>query len=206
MNLIDVSKSFGDTTVYAHFSLALDDEITAVLGRSGCGKTTLLNLIARTLSPDSGRIEGQGRVSYVFQTPRLLPHLTVLGNLLYAGIDRTAALDALAACGVEGRLYPRELSGGMAQRVGMARAFAVPADTVLMDEPFKSLDLGLKNRLLALTRDLVAGRRVILVTHDVAEAEYLADRALVLDGGRIVYDARKTDGRFVHLTEKLCSL
>ena len=206
MTLRDVSKSFGDKTIYTDLSLELGDEVTAVLGRSGCGKTTLLNLIAGILTPDGGRIEGQGRVSYVFQSPRLLPHLTALGNLLYAGIDRTAALDALAACGVAENLYPRELSGGMAQRVGLARAFAVPADTVLMDEPFKSLDLGLKHRLLALTRELFSDRRVILVTHDVAEAEFLADRAIVLDGGRIVYDAPKSDGRFIGLTEKLCSL
>lgn len=201
-----VTKAYGDKVIYDRFDLTVGHETTAILGRSGCGKTTLLNLIAGTVRPDAGAVTGQGRVAYVFQTPRLIPHLTVLKNLTYAGIDGQAARDMLARCGVDGRLYPNELSGGMAQRVGLARAFAARADTVLMDEPFKSLDLGLKTRLLALTSELCAPARVALVTHDPAEAEVLAARALVVDGGRVIYDRRKTNGTFPGLTDLLRSL
>lgn len=103
-----------------------------------------------------------------------MPHLTALGNLLYAGIEPADAKKFLALCGVEEGVYPFRMSGGMAQRTGLARAFAAGADTVLLDEPFKSLDPGLKKRLLDLTASLYRTGAAVLVTHDADEAEYLA--------------------------------
>lgn len=206
MRIENLKKYYGDKKIYDGFDLELNEEITAVMGRSGCGKTTLLNIIAGTVRPDGGRVTGQGRVAYVFQQPRLVPHLTALGNLMYAGIKPADAKKFLALCGVEEGVYPFRMSGGMAQRTGLARAFAAGADTVLLDEPFKSLDPGLKKRLLDLTASLYRTGAAVLVTHDADEAEYLAARALVLDGGGIVYDARKTDGRFPGLKELLYSL
>lgn len=206
MQIRGIKKYYGDKMVYDSLSIDFGDEITAVMGRSGCGKTTLLNIIAGTAAADSGEVTGQGRVSYVFQEPRLIPHLTAVKNLIYAGVDERRAQEVLKSCGVDGKLYPYQMSGGMAQRVGLARAFAVKADTVLLDEPFKSLDLGLKKRLLELTASLYVSGAVVMVTHDVAEAEFLASRAIVLDQGEIVYDAYKKDGRFDGLPELLYSL
>lgn len=177
--------------------------LTAVVGRSGCGKTTLLRHIAGLERPDGGALEFGGpaqppRVSLVFQEPRLLPWKTVNQNLELALLDRPAAergpaiaaaleLVQLADCGAS---LPATLSGGMAQRVALARALVRTPDVLLLDEPFSALD--------ALTRSQLHGefariRRArpmttVLVTHDVAEAVLLADRVIHLDAGRICGD------------------
>ncbi|MET1012346.1 MAG: ABC transporter ATP-binding protein [Actinomycetota bacterium] len=178
----------------------------SVVGPSGCGKSTLLNIVSDIEEPTSGTVsvsEGarEARLGYVFQDPRLLPWRTVMQNMLYviegsAGDPRERATTYLRMVGLEeaGDKFPSQLSGGMQQRVGIARAFSVEPDLLLMDEPFSALD--------AITRDemnLVLmkmweehHRTALFVTHSIREAVYLADRVLVMSRrpGRIIEDIR----------------
>lgn len=200
-------KSFGDKIVYSDFSLNFESgEISAVLGPSGCGKTTLLNIIAGldndyrgevVLSGETERLAAADgrkkiRAAYVFNEPRLIPSLTALENLTFIGADEKTAADMLQKVGVPTGLYPYELSAGMAQRVNLARAFTASTDVILLDEPFKSLDYGLKLKLLELTKTLANQRdprpTVIAVTHDPEEAALIASRAVVLSCGKVVRD------------------
>jgi NitT/TauT family transport system ATP-binding protein len=167
-------------------------ELVCVVGASGCGKTTLLNLIAGLDEPTAGRLEVAGRPALMFQEAALFPWLTVAGNVDVAlklrrvpRAERRARVDELLATvrlSDFARRRPHELSGGMRQRVALARAFAQDADVLLMDEPFGALD--------AMTRDLLhdelerlwraRGLTVVFVTHNVREAARLADRIVVL--------------------------
>ena len=147
-----ITKRYGALTVYENFDFSIEDgTVTCILGESGSGKTTLLNMLAG-LTPYQGEITPRVKCSYVFQEPRLVPSLTVLGNLglICRDVDRIRTM--LAAVGLEGRegAYPRELSGGQAQRVSLARAFLYPSKVILMDEPFSSLDIALKVKMAAL--------------------------------------------------------
>jgi NitT/TauT family transport system ATP-binding protein len=167
-------------------------ELVCVVGASGCGKTTLLNLIAGLDELTAGRLEVAGRPALMFQEAALFPWLTVAGNVDVAlklrrvpRAERRARVDELLATvrlSDFARRRPHELSGGMRQRVALARAFAQDADVLLMDEPFGALD--------AMTRDLLhdelerlwraRGLTVVFVTHNVREAARLADRIVVL--------------------------
>jgi NitT/TauT family transport system ATP-binding protein len=168
-------------------------------GPSGCGKSTLLNLIAGIDRAFSGRIRFDGncvpRIGYVFQAPRLLPWRTVRGNLevvLPSGADPATVEVLLGEVGLAeaAGFYPSRLSGGMARRAALARAFAIDPDLLLLDEPFVSLDAAAAIRLRALLLRLVAARpaTVLFVTHDAAEAVTLADRILLLTSspGRVL--------------------
>jgi NitT/TauT family transport system ATP-binding protein len=175
----------------------------ALLGASGCGKTTLLRLMAGLLKPSAGGsvIERTGEVSFVFQEHRLLPWYTVLENVslpversMGRAAARDRALQFLCRVSLEDKAgaYPAELSGGQAQRASFARAFACPAPIILMDEPFQALDIPLRIRLMETTRSLLEQekRLAVLVTHDPREAIFLGRRILVLGGGGrgIVYE------------------
>jgi NitT/TauT family transport system ATP-binding protein len=187
-----ISKSFGANRVFADFSFEFpDDKITAVLGPSGCGKTTLLNLLAGLIAADQGALPRTPHISYLFQEPRLLPWLTVHENIalvlrekikaseIEKKADRHLQLMGLRECAAH---YPAQISGGMRQRVAMARAFAYAAPLLLMDEPFKSLDIKLRFRLIQdfLVLWQAEPRTVLLVTHEVKEALWLADKVVVL--------------------------
>ena len=183
MQIKNLCKTYGQNAVLDNFSLSLEENtITCLTGESGCGKTTLLNLIAGLSKPDSGAIEDEGKVSYLFQEPRLLPWRTVLENVQIALKDEKKAREILQLVGLEDSLdkYPSELSGGMSQRVAMARAFAFPSDVLLMDEPFQNLDIKLKNNLLQQFIKLWEQnpKTVLWVTHDITEACLAADRIL----------------------------
>jgi NitT/TauT family transport system ATP-binding protein len=188
----DLRKDFGALQVFAGLSFRVPGHgILSVLGPSGCGKTTLLNIIAGTVAADSGEVSGVESVSYLFQEPRLLPWKTVRGNVEFVLADRMppparheAANAVLELVGLQdfAASRPASLSGGMKQRVAMARAFAYPSGVLLMDEPFRALDLPLK---LALMRSFVElwqrdRRTVLFVTHDIQEALFLGDEILVL--------------------------
>lgn len=185
-------------------------EVVALLGRSGSGKSTLLRLMAGLIAPSEGRILRAGApllgvnpdVAIVFQSFALLPWLTVLENtaigLEARGVDggerRRRALRALAMVGLEGsaEAYPRELSGGMRQRVGFARAFVMEPSLLLMDEPFSALDILTSENLRRDIDELWAGgrfpaRSIVIVTHSIEEAVLLADRVVLLstNPGRI---------------------
>ena len=192
--LRDIRKDFGDLRILDSLSLDLPSKkVTAVLGPSGCGKTTLLNILCGVIPPDSGERRGLDgiRFSYVFQEPRLVPSLTALENIelvLRASFDaserRKRALRLLVSVGLsEARdLRSNQLSGGMRQRVSLARAFAYPADILLLDEPFQSVDLRTRIGLMDAFLDLQTAdpRTVVFVTHEVKEALYLGDIVTVL--------------------------
>jgi iron(III) transport system ATP-binding protein len=184
-------------------------EMLAVLGPSGCGKTTLFRLIAGLEAPDAGTIEIGGRrvagpgasvpperrrVGMVFQDHALFPHLTVAGNVAYGlrrdpdRAVRVAELLELVGLGADARHMPHELSGGMAQRVAVARALAPRPEVILLDEPFSSLDTALRTQLRGDVREILraAGASAILVTHDQDEALTLGDRMAVMVRGRIL--------------------
>jgi NitT/TauT family transport system ATP-binding protein len=188
----DVSKSFGSLEVLRDVSLHVaGDEIVGVVGPSGSGKTTLLKLITGLVTPDAGTVAvAPGALGYVFQEPRLLPWRTALDNvaapLRALGQGKAAArgtaagwLERVDLAGFE-RYHPAELSGGMAQRVSLARAFAVEPRVLLMDEPFANVDVDLKGSLMDLLENVVKERRttVVYVTHELPEALRLADRVV----------------------------
>ena len=206
MKFKNIVKRFGDKTVYDGFSANFDG-ITAVLGRSGCGKTTLLNIAAK-LTDYEGSVEVIGETSYIFQQPRLVKNLTVSENLTLIGADKAQAEKMLKEVGVDGELYPKQLSGGMADRVSLARAFVRGGGTLLMDEPFRGLDIGLKSRIMELFKKLYgnSGGDVLFVTHSPFEACSLADRAVVLEGGEIIADLIGEELREDRLVEVLKAL
>jgi NitT/TauT family transport system ATP-binding protein len=204
-----VTKTFpgvGGTalTVLNDVSLTLrEGEIVALLGKSGSGKSTLLRTIAGLIAPTNGRVRYRGQpltganpgVGMVFQSFALMPWLTVQSNvelgLQARGVPaeqrRTRALEAIDVIGLDGfeTAYPKELSGGMRQRVGFARALVLQPDALLMDEPFSALDVltaeNLRNELMTLWAQAdFPTKAVCLVTHNIEEAVLLADRVLVL--------------------------
>ena len=172
-------KAYGDHVVLDGFSHTFPEgRVTAIEGPSGCGKTTLLRLIAGLERPDGGAISGipGGGLSMVFQEDRLPPQLTAAGCLravLKRTPDRDARIaSALRALGLGDALDQpvSEFSGGMRRRVALARALLYPAPLVLMDEPFKGLDADNREGAIAFARTLLAGRTVLLVTHDPGDA------------------------------------
>ena len=202
-----VSKSFaaragedGATLVLQDISFEIgSEEIVTVIGPSGSGKSTLLNCIAGLESYD-GAIQLDGTVidrphpalAVVFQSPHLLPWRTTLGNVEY-GLEvtgtpkakrREIAREMIALVGLERAAdrYPSQLSGGMQQRVNIARALALSPQVLLMDEPFGALDAITKERLQEQLQTIVAERKlgVLFITHDISEAIYLGDRVLTL--------------------------
>lgn len=195
MKFSSVTKRYGEKLALDGVDLELErGKITAILGESGAGKSTLLHAAAG-LIPYEGRIEEVGRVSYLFQSEKLLPNLTLAENLRFVlpkGCKADAAV-MLERVGLKGRerSYPAQLSGGERQRVAIARAFLYPHETLLMDEPFSSLDLSLKKSLVELVLELwrAQGSTVLFVTHDVHEAAILSHRAVLLKNGRVLLDA-----------------
>ena len=205
----DLSKSFrlNGQPLQVLRNLSLDirgGEALAIVGPSGCGKTTLLRVLAGLEAPDGGEVlidghpvQGVGTErAIIFQEPRLLPWLTVLGNVSFGlQVRGHSAAEAEARARHYIRLvglsdfesaYPRQLSGGMAQRVGIARALTVQPEILLLDEPLGALDamtkLTMQEELARIWREEEV--TMILVTHDLEEAIYLADRVLVLSANR----------------------
>ena len=199
----DVSFAYpGGREVFQGFSLETHPgEFVALLGPSGCGKTTLLNLLSGFLQPTAGRISISdmpvvpelATLGYVFQTPNLFPWLSVLENVrfglkmagrLTAAEQREKARHYLALVGLEETAddLPHRLSGGMRQRVALARTLALEPGILLMDEPFAALDaitrINMNEELLRIWSEL--GQTIIFITHDVDEAVFLADRVVVL--------------------------
>lgn len=187
-----VAHRFGSVAVFHNLNLEVRaGEFVALVGPSGCGKTTLLGLCSGWLQPTSGTVDRPGRVRMVFQQDGLFPWLTVDENIRLglrhlqnqSDCDRRAR-ELLALTGLEvfASHYPHQLSGGMRQRVELARALGGDTDLLLLDEPFSSLDyitrLRMRAELARLLRD--QPRTVVLVTHDIEEAAQLADRVLVL--------------------------
>ncbi len=206
-------------------------ELVCILGTSGCGKTTLLNLAAGFLHPTTGRVLFAGKTvqgpgperGMVFQEATLFPWLTVSGNIAFAlkqqGIRGKQLEEAIAHYLAmmdlrdHANVFPCALSGGMRQRVGIARVLAMASPLMLMDEPFSSLDAltreRLQDELLHVHQNM--GKTMLYVTHSVTEASYLADRIVIIRHGRIVLDCpvpapksrRRSSGRALALQEQL---
>ena len=205
VRVVDLVKDFGPTAKVLD-GVTFDiprGELTSIIGPSGCGKTTTLKIIAGLVRPDGGHVEvggvpvtspGPDR-ALVFQDFALLPWATVLRNAAFGlelrGIRRAEreaiAREYVAKVGLAGRedAYPHQLSGGMRQRVGLARALAVDADILLMDEPFASVDEQIRRKfqedLLRLLSD--EDKTVLFVTHSIEEAVYISDQVVVLSRG-----------------------
>jgi putative ABC transport system ATP-binding protein len=206
LELVDLSKSYGGRTVLAHLSHRFaPGEFVAVMGESGVGKSTLLNLIAGLDTPDSGQVVVDGmpmsaldddaatrlrrsRMGFIFQAFHVLPHLTLEQNvalplLLNGSVDTGRARAMLDAVGLKGRGadFPRQLSGGELQRVAIARALVHRPALLLADEPTGNLDPETADGILHLLRDEIreSGAGAIMVTHSHAAAD-MADRILVL--------------------------
>ncbi len=214
LRLVDVTKRYETVTILQDVSLEVrDQEFVAVIGPSGCGKSTLLRIIAGLVPPTTGEVYCEGRpvvglnlaTSMVFQSFALLPWLRAVENVALpleahgvAMNDRirraTRYLDMVGLKG-HGRAFPKELSGGMKQRVGLARALCQEPRVLLMDEPFSALDVLTARTLRDQVLDLrqapdVPTRTIVMVTHSIEEAVYMADRVVAMqaDPGRIAGD------------------
>ncbi|HEY90856.1 MAG TPA: betaine/proline/choline family ABC transporter ATP-binding protein [Dehalococcoidia bacterium] len=232
IRLEQVTKKYGETTAVDGLSFEVNaGEVCVLIGPSGCGKTTTLRIINRLLEPTSGRVlidnEDTGRVrpeklrqsiGYAIQSVGLFPHMTVATNIavvpellhwekerITARTEELLKLVGLPAKEYAGK-YPKQLSGGEAQRIGVARALAADPPMLLMDEPFGAVDPLTRERLQAqfvrIQQEL--RKTVILVTHDLDEAIRLADRIAIMDAGKLVqYDTPETIlsrpvNKFVH--------
>ena len=213
IRLEHVTKSFDGRKVLDDLSLSVNEgEFLTVIGRSGCGKTTMLHLINGLQKPDSGKVYVEGedvdntdlialrrRIGYVIQNKGLFPHMTVEKNISYVPVisgkknkeeNHRQALRLLKLAGLEESMagrYPSELSGGQQQRVGIARALASDAKILLMDEPFGALDeitkRAMQDEVLSLQAQL--HMTIVFITHDIREAMKLGDRVLVMEQGKI---------------------
>ncbi len=210
IRVVNLTKKYGDLYALDNVSLTIrDQEYFSLLGPSGCGKTTLLRLIAGLIEPDSGEIYiGDKRVDkcppedrdigFVFQTFALFPHMTAWSNVLYgpkvknydAKQAETIGHEVLELVKLDERLnaYPSELSGGMMQRIAVARALAAGAKTLLLDEPLGQLDAKVRNEIRYEIRRMAKDLKLtaIHVTHDQAEAMSISDRIAVMKKGKIV--------------------
>lgn len=213
IRLEHVTKSFGRYKALDDVSIVVEEgEFLTVIGRSGCGNTTMLRVINGLQKPDSGKVYAAGedvgeadlirlrrKIGYVIQNKGLFPHMTVEKNIIYVPVisgqkdkrqNRKLAEELIGLVGLEREMldrYPEELSGGQQQRVGIARALASRPKLLLMDEPFGALDeitkRAMQNELLALQKKL--GMTVVFITHDIREAMKLGDRVLVMEQGKI---------------------
>ncbi|MBE6573345.1 MAG: ATP-binding cassette domain-containing protein [Ruminococcaceae bacterium] len=197
----DITKTYGDNLIFKELTLELEKGKTlALLGPSGIGKTTLLNILSGVISPDSGSvflrnqdITGKpGQISYMQQRDLLLPYYTVLENvalpLIIKGERKKDAIKKVSGYfeffGISGyeNKYPREMSGGMRQRAALLRTYIQSQDVVLLDEPFGALDAVTRTRMQKWYLEISAklGLSTVIITHDTDEALILADKVIVM--------------------------
>src|SRR5947209_5913140 len=217
VQLTGVSKRYGATAALEPTDLSFArGKTTVLIGPSGCGKSTLLRLIIGLLEPDTGEIQFEGsritrdsvkalrhRIGYVIQEGGLFPHLTARGNVLLMANHLHKNVQLAGLCSLTRfpnealDRYPAELSGGQRQRVSLMRALALSPDLLLLDEPLGALDPLVR---VALQKDLKEiferlQQTVILVSHDLAEAAYLADEIVLMNEGRVVQHGTLADLR-----------
>ncbi|QTQ11548.1 ATP-binding cassette domain-containing protein [Treponema parvum] len=188
VSVVNIKKTYNSKTVIEDLSLSVNaGDLAVIVGPSGCGKSTLLNIIAGLDQNYEGNLQTSGqKIGYVFQEDRILPWLTVFQNIKSVNPSGEDALvqhfiDAAGLTGFE-KYYPDELSGGMRQRCSIARALYYGSDILLMDEPFKSLDYVIRQKMIS---DLLKIHKeekntILFVTHDIEEALAVADTVFVL--------------------------
>ncbi len=189
ISAVGLTKKYGENTVLDNFSRTFPaGKITAVMGSSGCGKTTLISLLTGLLKPDGGSVEitPEGtRFSAVFQEDRLCGNLTAAANIrLVCGNSRSdeeisKALNAVGLAGCGGKPV-REFSGGMKRRVALVRALLAEHGAIVLDEPFKGLDEATRELVMSYCREMLAGKTAVLVTHDMEECEALSAEIVTL--------------------------
>ena len=188
LTMENITLLYDDKSVLTDLSLTLSArEHIVLMGESGCGKTSLLRLIAGLIRPTSGKIvRTTDRIAMQFQEPRLLPNRTAAENINVVLSDRRTTLPEarawLSRVGLADAadLYPDELSGGMAQRVSLARALAYRGDILLLDEPFRGLNAELREQIISLVLAEARHTALILVTHDPYEAERFSKKTIRL--------------------------
>jgi len=191
LRIENLCVSYGKSLIIDGLSYTFEDGVKyAIMGASGIGKTTLLNVIAKTKKARGGSVTSSHiTLSYIFQEPRLFPWLTALENVTLVCKDADKAKSILCELiSDEGicEKYPDELSGGMKQRVAIARALAFESDIVLMDEPFKGLDAELKDTVRSFVFDRLKKKTVILITHDPDDLAY-CDTVLRMSGSPVTH-------------------
>jgi osmoprotectant transport system ATP-binding protein len=220
LELRGVTRSFDTTVAVDHVDLAVaEGTTTALIGPSGCGKSTLVRLMIGLLAPDAGEvvfdnepltpanvIAARRRMGYVIQEGGLFPHLTAAGNVALMArhlgwdkariarrVEELAALTHFPTAGLD--RYPVQLSGGQRQRVSLMRALMLDPEVLLLDEPLGALDPMIRAELQQELREIFRrlAKTVVLVTHDMGEAAYLADSVVLLRSGRIVQTGPPAD-------------
>ena len=213
IRLEHVTKSFGRYKALDDVSIVVEEgEFLTVIGRSGCGKTTMLRVINGLQKPDSGKVYAAGedvgeadlirlrrKIGYVIQNKGLFPHMTVEKNIIYVPVisgqkdkrqNRKLAEELIGLVGLEREMldrYPEELSGGQQQRVAIARALAMNPQILFFDEPTSALDPEITAGILKVLKDLAAEKMtMVIVTHEIDFARKVADRVIFMDGGVIV--------------------
>jgi len=198
MKLTNVCKAFGDNRVLENVNMTFNEGITCIMGPSGRGKTTLAYIIAGIIPPDSGSVDEREnkKISLMFQEDRLLEWETALQNVLfvtkYSPLNilryrdssnplhkhRERAVDLLTQANLSESINKKtsELSGGMKRRVCLCRALIADYDILILDEPFKGLDSGIKPSIMSMVKEHTAGKIVICITHDPLEADFLGGR------------------------------
>ena len=190
----NINKRYDDNVIFENFKIDFyENKINCILGKSGCGKTTLLNIISGVIQNDTKDFKGIENVgiSYIFQDDRLIDWLTVEDNIKLVIKKHYNEKETNELCDKYLKLvgiyeyknyYPQRLSGGIRQRVNIARAFIYPSKIIIMDEPFKSIDI--KNKMIIMDnfKEILAkdNRTVLFVTHDIEEAIYLGDSGFIL--------------------------
>lgn len=225
IRISDVSKCFGTQEVLSGVNLTINEgDFVAIVGKSGCGKSTLLRLISNleTLTAGSIEITGEGAdqknngIKFLFQEARLLPWKKVWKNIALVSQDKSkeAALQVLRSVKLEEKAdeWPEILSGGQKQRVSLARAISSNPKLLLLDEPLSALDALTRIEMQVLLQTLWQenGFTVVLVTHDVSEAVYLADKVILIEEGKITMEEpitlarpRERDASFAYFEEKI---
>ena len=189
IELKGISKAFGDKQVLEDFSLVLEHGITCIMGASGKGKTTIVNLLAGLIDADRGSINipSGTKFSFVFQEDRLLEWESALTNVLFVTENpkknTVSAIDLLSQADLGSSINKKakELSGGMKRRVAICRALIAEYDIIILDEPFKGLDSTIKPGIIDMVKNHTKGKYVLAITHDLYEAEYMGGKLVSLD-------------------------
>lgn len=196
LTIRNINKSYNEKVVFKNFEINLyKNKVNCILGKSGCGKSTLLNLLSKIIKNDTelySEIEDM-QISYIFQEDRLIDWITIEDNINlvlkknYKKSDRESICKKyLKEVGIYEyrQYYPQMLSGGTRQRANIVRAFVYPSQIIIMDEPFKSIDISSKKQIMNIFKTIIQKekRTVIFVTHDIEEAIYLSDNINILGG------------------------